>query len=98
MNVNIEISDITLDGLNFSESQSLELRRALQSELTGLLKSGSLAMSFDKMSGSRNIDCGVIRTGVSTNQSLGQMLSQKIYGAFENEARHAAGDSGGQTT
>ena len=41
MNINININEVVLRGIGFRESQSLDLQRALQSEIVGLATSHS---------------------------------------------------------
>ena len=78
MNINIEISDIVLDGVHFSESQVHELQQALQSELMTLVAScaqtGSVShsVSFDgvHLASTANASPHEVASGLA--RSLGQ--------------------------
>ena len=70
MNINIEINDILLDDVKFSESQSLELRQALQSELAGVFASNPVIRGK-----SRSVSIGAARFQSATSSSPRELAS-----------------------
>jgi hypothetical protein len=78
--INIEIGDVVLDGVRFCETQALELRQALQSELTSLVTS-----RVDLASGARPVSLVEARVESTTNPSpreLGSGLARSISQSF----------------
>jgi hypothetical protein len=87
MNINVQIEQLVLDGINISQAQRPLLQAAVEAELGRLLADGGLSPALAGGAAlpsvpAANIELGQQAAGPYDNGRLGRQIAQAVYGGI----------------
>ena len=83
MKVNLHIERLVLDGLPISHSQGALVQRAVEAELSQLLKAGALSPELQGGAALSSVEAANIEMKANSNPArLGQQIASAVFGGI----------------